>query len=88
MDTDQALALPSIPGLGKIGRAWIPLGGYRIVAIMSASQALETGSIPVTRSRARKARKRHVPNADVAQLVEQCFRKAKVAGSNPAIGST
>lgn len=43
---------------------------------MSASQALETGSIPVTRS-----------NADVAQLVEQCFRKAKVAGSNPAIGS-
>lgn len=24
--------------------------GYRIVAIMSASQALETGSIPVTRS--------------------------------------
>ncbi len=26
-------------------------------------------------------------NADVAQLVEQRFRKAWVAGSNPAIGS-
>lgn len=25
--------------------------------------------------------------ADVAQLVEQCFRKAKVGGSNPPIGS-
>ncbi len=25
--------------------------------------------------------------ANVAQLVEQCFRKAWVAGSNPAIGS-
>ncbi len=26
--------------------------------------------------------------ADVAQLVEQCFRKAKVSGSNPLIGSS
>ncbi len=26
-------------------------------------------------------------SADVAQLVEQCFRKAKVVGSNPTIGS-
>jgi hypothetical protein len=25
--------------------------------------------------------------ADVAQLVEQCFRKAKVMGSSPFIGS-
>ena len=29
----------------------------------------------------------HEPRADVAQLVEQRFRKAWVAGSNPAIGS-
>ena len=27
-------------------------------------------------------------HADVAQLVEQCFRKAQVGGSNPLIGST
>ena len=26
-------------------------------------------------------------SADVAQLAEQCFRKAKVVGSNPTIGS-
>jgi hypothetical protein len=27
-------------------------------------------------------------DASLAQLVEQCFRKAWVAGSNPATGST
>ena len=26
-------------------------------------------------------------NAEVAQLVEQCFRKAEVVGSNPTFGS-
>ena len=30
-----------------------PKRGYRIVVIMSASQALETGPIPVTRSKIR-----------------------------------
>ncbi len=29
-----------------------------------------------------------IVSADVAQLVEQCFRKAKVSGSTPLIGSS
>ena len=29
----------------------------------------------------------YLNNADIAQLVEQHFRKVKVAGSNPAVGS-
>ena len=40
------------------------------------------GSIPVSRSRARL-----LPHATLAQLVEQCFRKAEVPGSNPGSGS-
>jgi hypothetical protein len=28
-----------------------------------------------------------IKNANIAQLVEHCFRKAEVVGSNPAVGS-
>lgn len=43
-------------------------GGYRIVAIMGASQAPETGSIPVTRSMGSKKTKRQFSSVGRAML--------------------
>ncbi len=54
------------------------------MVIMSASQALKAGSIPATRSILRSPSE---VQANLAQLVEQCFRKAEVPGSIPGIGS-
>ncbi len=63
---------------------------FKIIHIERGSVGLVAPSIPVTRS------KKHFDfwllhfdfyTADVAQLVEQCSRKAWVAGSSPAIGS-
>ena len=105
--------------------------GYRIVAIMRASQARQGGSIPPTRSNelgsilrtSERYGRRHLSSgsslarpptpvrntneggmrgtntrrrpglpgrssANLAQLVEQCFRKAEVPGSIPGVGST
>ena len=47
------------------------------MAITSAFQADDTGSIPVARS-----------NADIAQLVERTLGKGEVGGSNPPISTT
>ena len=54
--------------------------GHRIVAITSAFQADDAGSIPAARSNL-------FCNAHVAQLVEHTLGKGEVGGSNPPMSS-
>ena len=61
----------SIPALGTIS-------GYRIMAITSAFQADDAGSIPAARSKSR---------ADIAQLVERTLGKGEVGSSNLPIST-
>ena len=55
--------------------------GHRIVAITSAFQADDAGSIPAARSNL-------FCNAHVAQLVEHTLGKGEVTGSSPVMGSS
>ncbi|KKL63007.1 hypothetical protein LCGC14_2179430 [marine sediment metagenome] len=55
--------------------------GHRIVAITSAFQADDAGSIPAARSN-------FICNAHVAQSVEHILGKDEVTGSTPVMSST
>ena len=54
--------------------------GYRIMAITSAFQADDVGSIPTTRSM-------KTCRADIAQVVERTLGKGEVGGSIPPIST-
>ena len=58
----------------------VPGRGHRIMAITSAFQADDVGSIPTARSKIRCA--------DIAQLVERTLGKGEVGSSNLPISTT
>ena len=60
--------------------------GCRIVAITSAFQADDAGSIPATRSRFWN--KMLLNKAHIAQSVEHFLGKEEVTGSNPVMSSS